>query len=62
MQNNVVTQQGDDETIVYQDGQQHLYQVSDGLMDTHKAISARLSGDGVVTTYPYPGNRIQYPS
>jgi hypothetical protein len=60
MQNNVVTQQGNDETIIYQDGQQHQYKVSDGLMDTHKAISARLSGDGVVTTYPYAGNRVQY--
>jgi hypothetical protein len=54
--------QGDDEVITYNDGQSHIYRVQDGIMDTHKAISTRLSGDGVVTTYPYAGNRIQYAS
>jgi hypothetical protein len=58
----VIAQQGNDEKITYQDGQTHQYNVADGLMDTHKAISARLSGDGVITTYPYSGDRITYQS
>ena len=62
MDNYNVTQQGNDEMITYQDGQTHQYKVQDGVMDTNKAISARLSGDGVVTTFPYAGNRVTYQS
>lgn len=62
MQNNATIQQGDDQVIIYSDGVTHIYTGSDGIMDVNQAISARLSGDGVVTTYPYPGNRINYSS
>lgn len=46
-----------EETVIYQDGTSHLYKATDAIMDDRQAISVRLSGDGVVTAYPYVGDR-----
>jgi len=45
------------ETIVYQDQTTHTYAPPDSVRDTRQALAERLSGDGVVTVYPYAGNR-----
>lgn len=45
------------ETITYQDQSVHQYLPADGVMDVRQSIAERLSGDGVVTVYPYVGNR-----
>lgn len=52
-----VTSTPSTETIVYQDQTTHQYAPSDGVMDTRQALAERLSGDGVVTVFPYVGNR-----
>lgn len=53
----VVNSTASTETIVYQDQTSHVYSPSDSVMDTRQALAERLSGDGVVTVYPYTGNR-----
>lgn len=45
------------ETIIYQDQSNHIYAPADSVMDTRQALGERLSGDGVVTVYPYVGIR-----
>lgn len=45
------------EVVIYQDQTNHVYAPSDSVMDTRQALAERLSGDGVVTVYPYVGNR-----
>jgi hypothetical protein len=45
------------ETVVFQDQTNHTYAPTDSVMDTRQALAERLSGDGVVTVYPYVGTR-----
>jgi hypothetical protein len=41
------------ESITYTDTHSHVYKAPDGLKDTRAAMSARLSGEGAVTTMPF---------
>jgi hypothetical protein len=60
MQNNSITTTVNDQTIVYQDNTSHTYTALDGLLDARQAVSARLSGDGIVTAFPYAGDRFLF--
>lgn len=50
----------DDQNITYSDGTSHNYVASDGVRDARQAVSYRLSGEGVVTNFPFNGNRVNY--
>lgn len=51
-----------DQTVAYADGVVHTYVASDAVMDTYQALAKRTSADGVMTAYPYQGNRPNYGS
>lgn len=55
--NNQPTSTDSTETITYQDQTSHVYAPGDAVMDPRQALGERLSGDGVVTTFPYQGLR-----
>jgi hypothetical protein len=50
----------DDESISYSDDTTHTYAAKDAMRDVSQALSGRLSGDGVVTSMPFAGDRVNF--
>jgi hypothetical protein len=54
---NTLSSNHDEESVVYTDGVNHTYSAPDAVMDKRQAIGHRLSGEGVVTVFPYGTDR-----
>jgi hypothetical protein len=51
------TVDADDQTVTFFDGSSHVYQASEAILDPKQTSLARLSSEGVMSSYPYAPGR-----